>query len=750
MPSTGVRGILCALCASVALPAAAVSVRDWQVATTEQLAKGTLERVQIDGAGRVALATEFRTLWGPEQGLVWAVAAGDRGGAFVGLSGPGRVVRVSEQGEAETWYEGDEGVLVTALAADGSGGVWAGLSPGGTVIRLDASGEQVASFSTDAEFVWALLRNESGLWAGTGIPGRVLRVDPDTGSSPEPRVVLETGDDPVRCATVAAGGAIVVGTAARGRVIHVDPAGDTFVVLDVEQREIVSVTAGEDGSMLVLAAGAEASPARPARPVRVSPNGQADVTVRVTAGPEPPDGESEPDHPPPPPSRPRPGAGAPGATLYHLGANGDVWPLWQSSGDVPYAVLLDDDGLPLVATGTRGRILRMDRQGQAVRLLRFPSDTVTALARTVDGRLLVGGSGDARLGVLGPQQAAEGHYLSAPHDAGSIAEWGRLNWDVSTAGGGSVTLSVRVGNSEGPDETWSEWFPVRSRDREGETHTGEFDAPPARWAQVRAEFDGGRKGASPWFGGFELRYRPRNRPPRIRELEIEPSGVIFVKAPQPSSVGRGPVVADDIVARQIQQVLQPNRRGPGVVRRSYESGARTFSWKAQDPDGDRLTFALAVRRSPDDAWFPLAGEIRDTFFSWDSRNLPDGVYHLQLTADDAADNPQGQVFRRHRISQPFRVDNTPPRIDGVSAEATAGGFAVEFDAVDPGGRIVAVEYALGAGKWIALDPADGVADAESERYRLELRSQDISEGRLRLRVVDEAGNVGGTLQHLTR
>ena len=74
----------------------------------------------------------------------------------------------------------------------------------------------------------------------------------------------------------------------------------------------------------------------------------------------------------------------------------------------------------------------------------------------------------------------------------------------------------------------------------------------------------------------------------------------------------------------------------GPLRKAYEAGARTFSWTADDPDGDRLAYRLEVRREGEDAWFPLATGLEDTFYTWDVRGLPDGDYRVQLETQKPA------------------------------------------------------------------------------------------------------------------
>jgi hypothetical protein len=100
------------------------------------------------------------------------------------------------------------------------------------------------------------------------------------------------------------------------------------------------------------------------------------------------------------------------------------------------------------------------------------------------------------------------------------------------------------------------------------------------------------------------------------------------------------------------------------------------------------------------------------------------------------------------VSEPFRVDNTPPTVGEFEVRRDGDGFRVRFVARDPGGRIAAVEYALDGRSWRGLDPEDGVSDSQEERYVLAVDGAALGESRATLvvRVTDAAGNLGGNMR----
>jgi hypothetical protein len=207
------------------------------------------------------------------------------------------------------------------------------------------------------------------------------------------------------------------------------------------------------------------------------------------------------------------------------------------------------------------------------------------------------------------------------------------------------------------------------------------------------------------------------------------------------------VVADDPAARKAAERLRPNHASVRPIRKSYEFGARTIRWTAEDADDDRLSYSLEIRREPDGPWFPLARDLEEEFHSWDSRSLRDGTYRARLTVDDHRDNPSERTLRHGAVSDPFEVDNTRPAVDAREQRLEDGVTVVSFEALDPGGRIESVEASVDGEPWRMLAPVDGVADSSTERY--EIRVPGADDGTvtrtLRLRVTDGVGNQGGGL-----
>jgi len=720
---------------------AAASARSWALASADRFAQGTLEGAALDGEGRITLAPALEPLWGPEGGIVWDVESDGAGGAFIALSSPTRVLHVGPGREPEFWHATGDETLVAAILPDGEGGVYMGLSVDGRLLHATGPGVAREVADSEARFIWALAADADGaIWMGTGLPGRLLRIDSDG----ESHVVFESGDDPVRCITALDEGGVVFGTGGRGRVVRVGKDGRPFVLFDADESEIVAVETGEDGVVYALAA----QGAKQIAAARSAAAATPDATVRVTANAPDGNGEDRTEEDDPADERPKrkPKATrfktAPGGALYRIGPDGDFRRLWQAKDEVPFGLARGGDGRLMVATGDSGRIYAVDDAGRASTVLQIASDQVSALSLAEDGAILVGGTTDARVARIRGGVRTVGSYVTPVHDAGTLADWGRVRWEADRPDGAVVRALVRGGNSAEPDQTWTDWTPLGA----GSAAEGETALPATRWFQARLDLTASRTGGSPAIRRFEAFYRTHNRQPAITAMTVEPAGVVWVQAAASSSRPVGPLVTDDPVARKTAAGLRP-AVGVRPVRKLYESGARTIGWTAADPDGDRLTYRIAIRREGAEAWIPLAEGLEGRFFGWDARSLADGLYRVRVVADDARDNPRGRELEDVRTSEAFRIDHTRPSLGSPKMRRRNGMVEVEFVARDPGGIIAIAEVALDAKGWQPIDPVDGVADEAEESYRFAI---DFPEGpgagrprSVRVRVTDSAGNLGG-------
>ena len=171
----------------------------------------------------------------------------------------------------------------------------------------------------------------------------------------------------------------------------------------------------------------------------------------------------------------------------------------------------------------------------------------------------------------------------------------------------------------------------------------------------------------------------------------------------------------------------------------FQKGLQTIGWKADDGDGDRLSYSLSYRREGETAWHDLKAGLTDPIFVWDTTTVADGRYVVRIAAADEPTNPPDRALSGDRESDPIDVDNTAPVVTTELSRQTNGLWLVVrvHDAHSP---VQKVEYSLGGDAWRLVYPVDGLADSPDERYEIPVASE-AEAGRIIIRAADVMQNV---------
>ncbi len=143
----------------------------------------------------------------------------------------------------------------------------------------------------------------------------------------------------------------------------------------------------------------------------------------------------------------------------------------------------------------------------------------------------------------------------------------------------------------------------------------------------------------------------------------------------------------------------------------FAKGYMGARWMAADPNGDSLVYKVEIRGVNERQWKLLKDKVPEKYYSWDSTAFPDGEYRIRVTASDAPSNPPAEALTGSLESDPFIVDNTPPRITGLTAARNAGKLQVHWHAADALNHIEKAEYSLDGGDWTLVAPATGISDS---------------------------------------
>jgi sugar lactone lactonase YvrE len=703
----------------------------WQAATQADFLRGEVEHLSIDEHGRLMLGPEVRRVYETGVPFVWTLlTSGDS--VFLGTGNEGKVIRVDASGKGSVFYDSPE-MEVHALANAPDGGLYVGTSPEGQIYRVDAKGQATPFFDPDDKYIWSLAVDAKGaVYAATGEKGVVYRITPDGKGAP----FFSTKTTHAVTLAFDQSGNLLVGTGSPGRVFRVDAQGKGFLVLDKQHEEVRALRFDSKGVLYVAAQsgrsgqGGEAAPTMTAEPTPqvAVPNVSTEITsIAIIDVPVTPQAAS--------PS----GAGAdrrgPTGAVYRVLPDG-LWDLlWESRDDAPYDVLVEADGALLVATGAKGKIFRLAGEPMRPTLLTRVSAQQAVMFHRSAQRTLIATANPGELLALSSDRASRGTYESDVKDARVVATWGTIAWRAATPAGTRVELQTRSGNTRTPDDAWSEWSSTYA-----DAHGSTITSPKARYLQWRAVLSG--KGDSPVLTSVTAAYLQRNIRPEVASITVHPPGVVFQK---PFSSGETEIAGfdADTIERRVATSGNPGSGAgaPSLGRRTYQKGLQTFIWKAEDENGDELSYDVLYRREGETTWKALARNLTDTIVVWDTASAPNGAYVIKVVATDRKSNPAETALRGERESASFEVDNTAPLVTPGTPRREANTLVVPFEVRDDDSAITRVEYSVDSQPWQSAFPQDGILDARREQFQLRLDAA-LAGRTLVIRATDALNNVG--------
>lgn len=681
------------LCAASAA-SLAQGTKVWTESHMEEWEKGRPQGVAISSDGSLSAAPASTLTASTPSTYIWALTSDASGNAYVATGSPATVLRIARDGNSTTIFKTkDMSVQAIALGPDGS--VYAATLPNGKVYRIPASAtdldEEKATVVFDPaklegvkpdaapKYIWDLAFGPDGaLYIATGGPAAVYRVRTPAGAAHAERF-FESDEQHIRALLFEKDGSLLAGSDGDGLVYRIDKSGKGFILFNAPKREITALAESPSGQIYVSSVGEKGKSGLPPLPVQGIATVTATITI-VTPGSVQASNNNAlvPD----------------GSEVYELNHSGAARKLWAPHDDVVYGLRWTPDGL-LAATGNRGRIYRVQENGEFADIAHLEASQATGFASAADG-FYVGTSNGGKLFHLGAQPA-EGSIESDVQDAGAVARWGRADVDASGSG---YQLSVRAGNISNAERGWSAWKPVTA-----ETSTA---APQARFAQWKLTL----KPATS-VHAVSLSYLPVNVAPVVDEIVVAPGARVNQQAtfqpPVPTVSINLPSATANVVNIQQDQTTQPLQ---GVK----DKGAVTVRWAAHDDNGDDLVFALYYRSSGEQNWQLLKDNVSDRYYTFDAAQVPDGPYQIKVVASDAPSHDPGEALIGERTSERFVLDTATPIVTNLIAHLESGKLHVTADAKAPSAAIARAEYSIDAGPWQYIEPVGKISDAQTERY----------------------------------
>ncbi len=694
------------LCAS--LSAHAQGTKFWSQSHFDEWEKGQPQGVAIGSDGHLEPGPALQEIAKTPSTYIWSVAADGHGNVYAATGSPATVLRIAADGKIATLLRSkDLNVQVVRVGPDGA--IYAATMPSGKVYRLDPAKVDVAAEnatvvfdpaaavggksssaaetrtetgqSTGPQYIWDLGFDAEGrLYVATGGPAAIYRVPMHGGAKPE--LFFASDEQHIRSMLVERDGSVLAGSDGDGLVYHIDRAGKGVILYNAPKREITALAERPDGTIYAAGVGEKGKSSLPPIPVQGIASVTATITILTPGSVQASSTNSlVPD----------------GSELYELTPEGAPRRLWAAHDDVIYALQWTPDGL-LAATGNRGRVYRVQEDGQYMDVAHVQAAQGTGFAAAADGWYL-GTSNTGRLYRLGKTPAPQSTYLSAAFDAGVFSRWGRA--EVDAAPDAAYDLYTRSGNVSNPERNWSPWQKVAP----GAAMIG---APSARFVQWKAAL---RPGAR--LNAVALAYLPVNVAPVVDELVVQPGARVN---PQAMAQPQPPPVTINLPSASANMINLVQDQSNAPLQGIKDKNAVTARWAAHDDNGDELTFAIYYRTAEERNWQLLKGNLSERFYSFDAGQLPDGAYRLEVVASDAPSHAPGEALTGSRESDRFVLDTTSPEVGQMTARMENGKVHVTGDAKDAASPITHAEYSVDAGPWQYVEPVGKLSDALTEHY----------------------------------
>ncbi len=710
----------------------AVDTRVWEQSDQAAFARGTPKHLSIRSDGHLTLAPTFKELDSTGVPYLWAIAQDSKGTVYYAGGAPTgattKLFALPANGKPRVAAE-LAGLEIHALAIDSQDRVYAAVLPDAKVYRIDPAGKPGGKpqlfFDAKCKYIWAMAFDPHGnLFVATGDSGVIYRVTPD-GKGSE---FFRTEETHARSMVMDHSGNLIVGTEPNGLVLRITPEGKGFVLYQTNKREVTAV-AEHAGVIYAAAVGSKPAGVSVTGPPPVLPSNAPAVTP--TGAPK--TGTAPPSLPPAVGSLSAAVSG--GSEFYRIQKDGFAETVWSSPTDLIYAIAFDPAGKPLLGTGNKGLIYRVDSNQLSTQLLNAAPTQVTAFLQGRNGLIYAATGNVGNLYSIGPALEPTGTLESEVLDAGDFAFWGKVHLTWAPHEGG-ISIETRSGNLSRPQNSWSPWTKAQVTKL-----GGQIESPPARFVQYRLTLTCSPSAESPELSVVYIAYLPKNIAPVVHQIEIAPfnyreSGTIGAASERLPS-GSPPTLVLPAIGQRKSTLSASTLELSTSATLQYSKGFVTVRWSASDANGDPLIYKVEMKQKAGSIWRLLHDKLKDEHYSFDSTAFPDGEYVVRVTASDAPGNTPAEALSGSFSSDPFTIDNTPPAITDVKTRGDGAHRQISFTAKDALSWLDKAEYSVNGGNWTLLEPVNKVTDSQILTY-----SVPAEEGQLiTVRIFDENDNV---------
>lgn len=656
-------------------PVEAVETSLWEQKSQGEFIRGEAKSVSLTGEDEVILAPSLDLIYDTGQLFAWSLVEDSQGNLFVGTGNEGKIFKIKKEGKGELFYDSEE-LQILSLAIDKEDNLYAGTAPQGMIVRINPQGKATLLFDSPEQYIWSLEFDRKGiLFAATGNKAKIYKL-----RKGKEEIFYDCPETHLLNLLFDGQNNLYTGSGGKGILYKITPQADVQALYDSPREEVHSLVLDKEGNLYL------------------GTTGKLEDNPEEKSPPSEEEKEKEEDKEKP--------------ILYKLDPQGVISKIFSLSTKTLLSMILQEKENLLVGTGKEGKIYEVTPEGKGTFLLECEDSHILKLYKSKGNRIFLATGNTGKIYRISSGFARQGSLESSVKDTGAIPRWGRISWEAFLPQGTGISFQTRTGNTEKPDDTWSNWS--------GRYHSSgeEIKSPPARFIQWRAALSTEKRKITPRLKEVRLAYLARNLPPKIKSVTVSNA---------PFERGRS----------QGQESPSPPKPGEKKMVR----GEKKVEWEAEDPNRDKLKYNLYFKGLEEENWKLLKEDLEENFHIFDSWGVPQGNYEFKVVAGDFPSNPRSRALTAEMIGEPFIIDTTGPRLKNLEIKTLEDEWEVKGKVEDDLSIIGEIEYSLNAGEWQVVGPLDEVYDSKEEEFsfRIPLKS---GEHTLVIKARDKEGNLG--------
>lgn len=698
--------------------------------TQQDLVDGDPKGISISSKGELALAPEIIELCESPEPHVWDLVCDKNGTLYLSAGNSGTIYTLDNAGNLKEFCKLDE-IEIFSLALDKNDALFAATSPDGKVYQINSKGTATIRFDPPDTYIWDILFDSANnLFVATGDSGRIYKVSVSGKSD----VYYESSESNIRSLSLDNQGNLLAGSFGNGYIYRINPNRDAFVIYDADLKEIHQIEVDSRGIIYAAALGRT----KPYLPPKTSPKNKDDknkdddesaaeaevivldeISVEVRPGQQSIGDISE-------------------SAIYRIAPNGLIRNIWNSFKEPVQSIILTRDDKLFVGTGNDGYLLNVDKNSEKNILIHLDESQVSAFCFSPKNEMYFATSNLGKIYKVDNGFQKQGTYLSEVLDSYIVSKWGSIRWEEELPKSGTVKFYTRTGNTEEPDDTWSNWSSAHTQN-DGSNITN----PDSRFIQWKLELNTRDRSYTPNVHKISISSLQQNVPPEIASITIYPAGEFYENAQQNIDV-KSSFLEEPEGFDSGNRSSQRNSRNHYLGRKIFRQGWRTVSWVVVDDNNDDLTYHLFYRETNSNYWLTLVKNWHSNSFAWDTQRLPDGQYFLKLETTDSLSNPENLFLRTDRLSEPFIIDNSGPNVRNISVSTIKGNEkSIKFTVKDDYNPVSEVAYSIDGKDWKIIYPIDSINDSKTEHFAIQTKvNKAKGKHTLVIKAADRIKNIG--------